>query len=53
MREQNQITDDLFVARLHEKQQQIAGKIAQLEQIQHYITDKIRQFERSAYGASK
>jgi DNA-binding transcriptional MerR regulator len=53
MWQQNQLTDDLIVARLREKQQQIAGKIAQLEQIQHYITDKIQQFERGDYGASK
>ncbi|MBC8163168.1 MAG: MerR family transcriptional regulator [Roseiflexaceae bacterium] len=36
------LSDDLIVAHLREKQQQIARKIAELEQIQQYLADKIQ-----------
>lgn len=42
--EQNQLSHDVIVARLVEKQRDIAGKIEELEQIQRYITNKIYEY---------
>lgn len=49
--EQNQLGDDLILARLREKQQQIARKIAELAQIQSYVLDKIEQLEQQVPAA--
>lgn len=45
-----QLTDDLIITHLQHKQQHIAGKIAELEQIQRYLADKIQQLARDAGG---
>jgi DNA-binding transcriptional MerR regulator len=48
--DENQLTDELILAHLREKRQHIANKIAELEQIQRYVTDKIRQMERDLHA---
>jgi DNA-binding transcriptional MerR regulator len=48
--DENRLTDELILAHLREKRQHIANKIAELEQIQRYVTDKIRQMERDLHA---
>lgn len=43
--QREQLTHELVISYLHDKQRQIAGKIAELEQIQGYLADKIRHLE--------
>jgi DNA-binding transcriptional MerR regulator len=48
--DENRLTDELILAHLREKRQHIANKIAELEQIHRYVTDKIRQMERDLHA---
>lgn len=42
--EQQQLSNDLIIARLVEKQRSIAHKIRELEHIQRYLSTKLRQY---------
>jgi DNA-binding transcriptional MerR regulator len=44
--DERRLSDELVLSHLRMKQQQIAAKIAELEQIQRYVGDKIAQMER-------
>jgi DNA-binding transcriptional MerR regulator len=51
--EQDQLSTDLIVARLVEKQRSIVGKIAELEYIQQYITNKLQQYTRNTLNPAQ
>jgi MerR family Zn(II)-responsive transcriptional regulator of zntA len=51
--EQNELSNDLIVARLREKHDHIASKITELEQIQRYIQNKIELYERELLGVER
>lgn len=46
--ESNQLSDKQIVQHLREKHHHIAEKIAELQQIEHYILDKIQMYEADA-----